>query len=77
MAKAKTSALEALRKLHHQRSELDARETVLRQKVATELGQIVLECGAEQLDPGQLRNLLKAVVRLGSDVALEQLTAAK
>ena len=77
MTKGKTSALDALRKLHHQRSELELRETELRQKAAGELGQIVLECGAEQLDPGQLRSLLKAVVRLGPDSALERLAAGK
>ena len=73
MTKGKTSALDALRKLHHQRSELELRETELRQKAAAELGQIVLECGGEQLDPGQLRSLLKAAVRLGPDGALERL----
>jgi hypothetical protein len=77
MAKVKTGALEALRKLKQQRSELDLRETELRQKAAAELGQIVLECGAEQLNPGLLKSLLRAAVRLGPDIALERMTVAK
>jgi Family of unknown function (DUF6437) len=75
MAKAKVSALDALRKVHAQRSQLDAKESELRQQAAGELGQIVLECSAEQIDPAQLRSLLKAAVRLGSKEALERLTA--
>lgn len=77
MTKGKASALDALRKFQQQRSEIDARETELRQKAAAELGQIVLECGAEQLDSNQLKSLLKAAVRLGPDVALGRLTAIK
>ena len=77
MAKAKLGALDALKKLKAQRSELDLREAELRHQAAVELGHIVLECGAELMDSGQLKSLLKAIVNLGPDVALERLAAAK
>lgn len=75
MTKVRTGALEALRKLQDQRRELDAREAQLKQKAAGELGQLLLECGAESFEPGDLKALLKVVAKLGPKTALERLSA--
>ena len=75
MTKVRGGALDALRKLQEQRRELDARETQLKHKAAGELGQLLLECGAENFEPGELKALLKVVARLGPKVALERLSA--
>ena len=75
MTKVRAGALEALRKLQDQRRELDAREAQLKQKAAGELGQLLLECGAESFESGELRALLKVVARLGPKAALERLSA--
>ena len=75
MTKLRTGALEALRKLHNQRRELDVREAQLKQKAAGELGQLVLECGAESFEPGDLKELLKLVAKLGPKTSLERLSA--
>ena len=75
MTKAKASALGGLRKLNVQRQDLDRREAELRQKAAGELGALMLGCGAEVLEPGDLKALLKAAIRLGVKPALERLSA--
>ena len=75
MTKVRSGALEALRKLHEQRRELDAREAQLKQKAAGELGQLLLECGAESFEPSELKALLKVVTKLGPKVALERLSS--
>ena len=75
MTKVRGGALDALRKLQEQRREFDARETQLKHKAAGELGQLLLECGAENFEPGELKALLKVVARLGPKVALERLSA--
>ncbi len=75
MTKVRGGALYALRKLQDQRRELDAREAQLTHKAAGELGQLLLECGAEHFEPGELKALLKAVAKLGPKVALERLSA--
>ena len=59
MARSKTSAVDALKRLQAQRSELDARETKLRTDAANELGKVLLECGAETIDAAKLRQLMK------------------
>ena len=76
MTKAKTGALEALRKVREQREELDAREARLREKAAGELGKLLLECGAEALEPVKLRQLIRAAMALGIDDALNRISAA-
>lgn len=69
----KNDPIEALRKLREQRDELDQKEIKLREEAATALGRILLECGGETLDPGQLKRLLRAANELGMEVALERL----
>ena len=73
MTKAKSGALEALRKLQEQRSQLDAKEAELKRQAAAELGEILLDCGAEQVPVAELKALFKAVARLGPRVAIERL----
>lgn len=70
MARSKTSAVDALKRLQAQRSELDTRETKLRTDAANELGRVLLECGAETIEPAKLRLLLKQTIILGIDAAL-------
>jgi hypothetical protein len=73
----KNDPVEALRKIREQREELDQREAKLREEAATSLGRILLDCGAETIDPGQLKRLLRAVHELGMETALERLSAAR
>lgn len=73
MARSKTSAVDALKRLQAQRSDLDARETKLRTDAANELGRVLLECSAETIEPAKLRLLIKQTVTLGIDAALAKL----
>lgn len=76
MARSKTSAVDALKRLQEQRSELDARETKLRTDAANELGRMLLECGAETIDPAKLRQLMKQTGTMGIDAVLTKLGKA-
>lgn len=73
MARSKTSAVDALKRLQTQRSELDARETKLRTDAANELGRMLLECGAETIDAVKLRQLMKQTSAIGIDAMLTKL----
>ena len=73
MTKAKSGALDALRRLREQRHQLDSRETELKRQAAAELGEILLDCGAEQVPVAELKTLLKAVAKLGPKAAIERL----
>ena len=76
MARSKPSARDALKKLREQRQELDAREARLREEAAAELGKVFVECGAETIDPAQLRQLVRASMTLGIDETLKRLAPA-
>ena len=76
MARSKPTAREALMKLQEQRTQLDAREAQLREEAASELGKVLIECGAEKIDPAQLRQLLRHAMTLSIDKALGKLSAA-
>lgn len=75
MARSRPSARDALIKLRAQRDELVRREGYLREEAAGDLGRVLLECGAETLEPGQLRQLLRASMTLGIDTAIARLSA--
>lgn len=75
MARSKPSARDALRKLREQRLELDAQEVRLRDEAATELGKMLVECGAETIEPAQLKRVVQASMALGIDETLKRLTA--
>ncbi len=76
MARSKPSARDALLKLRAERDELATRETRLREEAATELGTVLLDCGAEVLEPAQLKQLLRVSMTLGIDTAIKRLSAA-
>jgi hypothetical protein len=76
MARSKPGALDALRKLREQRDALDAKEAKLREKAAGELGKLLIECGAEALEPAKLRLLIRGTMMLGIDTALSRIAAA-
>jgi len=73
MARSKPSARDALKKLREQRLELDAQEVRLRDEAATELGKMLVQCGAETLDPEQLKQLVQASMTIGIDETLKRL----
>ena len=75
MARSKVSARDVLLKVQRQREQLAAEETRLREGAAAELGKVVLECGAETLDPGQFRQLIRQATKLGIDESLKRLTS--
>ena len=74
MARSKSSALGALKKLREQRDELDAQETKLRADAAAELGNVLLECGGEEIEPAQLRLLIRAALSIGIEHSLKRLS---
>ena len=75
MARSKVSAREALLKVQRQREELAAEETKLREGAATELGRVLLECGAETLEPAQFKQLVRQSMALGIDESLKRLAS--
>lgn len=75
MARSKPSARDALKKLREQRLELDAQEVRLRDEAATELGKMLVECGAETIEPAQLKRVVQASMTLGIDETLKRLAA--
>lgn len=76
MARSKTSARYALKKLREQRAQLDGEEVRLRQEVAIELGKVLIECGAETMDPAQLRQIVSASMTLGIEETLKRIAPA-
>lgn len=76
MARSKPTARDALQKLREQRQALDAKERELREAAATELGQVIVECGAETLEPAQFRQLIRQAMALGIDESLRRLAPA-
>ncbi|EOE0846956.1 TPA: hypothetical protein NH848_005959 [Pseudomonas aeruginosa] len=76
MARSKASARDALKKLREQRGELDVREAQLRDETAAELGKILIECGAEMIEPADLKQLVRASMTLGIEAALQRLAPA-
>ena len=75
MARSKPSARDALKKLREQRFQLDAQEVRLRDEAATELGKLLVECGAETIEPAQLKRVVQASMALGIDETLKRLAA--
>lgn len=76
MARSKPSARDALKKLRDQREELDAKEVRLREEAAAELGRVLIECGAETLEPAALRHLIRQSMTLGIDETMKRLAPA-
>ena len=76
MARSKPSARNALKKLREQRDELDALEARLRDEAAGELGKVLVECGAETIEPAELKQLIRASLAIGIEDALKRLSPA-
>ena len=75
MARSKSNVREALQKVREERAALDIREALLRDEAAAELGRVLVECGAETLDPNALRRLVSRAMVVGIDTSLERLAA--
>ena len=75
MARSKVSARDALLKVQRQREQLAAEEMKLRESAAAELGKILLECGAETVEPAQFRQLMRNATRLGIEESVKRLAA--
>ena len=48
----------------------------LREEAAGELSKVLLECGAETIEPAQLKQLIRASLTIGIDDALKRLSPA-
>jgi len=75
MARSKPGARDALKKLREQRLELDAQEVRLRDEAAIELGKMLVECGAETIEPAELKRVVQASMALGIEETLKRLAA--
>ena len=75
MARSKASARDALLRVQRLRENLAAEETKLRESAATELGRVLLECGAETLEPMQFKQLVRQSMALGIDESLKRLSS--
>jgi hypothetical protein len=76
MARSKPSARDAILKLRERRAKLENEEARLREAAAIELGRLLIECGAETIEPAQLRQLVRASMKLGIEQALARLEPA-
>ena len=76
MARSKPNVRSALKRLREQREELDAQEARFREEVAGELGKMLVECGAETIEPAKLKQLVRATLALGIEDALVRLSPA-
>ena len=76
MARSKPTVRDALKKLREQRAQLESEETRLREEAATELGRLLIECGAETIEPAQLRQIVRASMALGIEETLKPIATA-
>jgi len=76
MARSKPTARDALRKLREQRVQLEKEEARLREEAAAELGKLLIECGAETIEPAQLRQIIRGAMTLGIEETLKRMAPA-
>ena len=76
MARSKPTARDALKKLREQRARLESEEARLREEAATELGRLLIECGAETIEPAQLRQIIRGAMTLGIEETLKRMAPA-
>ena len=69
----KRSAVDALRKLEAERQALDERQRELEEKVALEMGQLILGSGVEAFSRKGLRQASEMLGKLGEAEALRRL----
>lgn len=72
----KSNPVDALKKLREQRDELAAKEATLRDEAAIVLGHILIECGAETIEPAQLRQIIRGAMTLGIEETLKRMAPA-
>ncbi|WP_019054592.1 DUF6437 family protein [Sphingobium xenophagum] len=72
----KSNPVDALKKLREQREELAAKEAKLRDEAAIVLGHILIECGAETIEPAQLRQIVRGAMVLGIEETLKRIAPA-
>lgn len=72
----KSNPVDALKKLREQRDELAAKEAKLRDEAAIVLGHILIECGAETIEPAQLRQIVRGAMALGIEETLKRIAPA-
>src|SRR3546814_4577443 len=72
----KSNPVDALKKLREQREELAAKEAKLRDEAAIVLGHILIECGAETIEPAQLRQIVRGAMALGIEETLKRIAPA-
>ena len=70
MAAAKSTGVKALARLRAERESFDNREREARRDAAIELGEAVLKAADLALDPGQVSDVMAAVVKHGFDGAM-------
>ena len=75
MAAPRLTGMRALAKLKEERAGLEQREAQARREAADELVQVILNAGAEEIPPRELRTLLTASIALGVDRAIALLQA--
>ncbi|MCP5396107.1 MAG: hypothetical protein H6918_05135 [Sphingomonadaceae bacterium] len=63
----------ALLRLREQRALLDEKEAKLRLQAAQELGTMLLDCGADTIEPSQLKRLVTCALDRGIEVAIERI----
>jgi hypothetical protein len=76
MARSKPTARDALRKLREQRAQLENEEARLREEAAIQLGRMLIECGAETIEPAQLRQIVRGAMTLGIEETLKRIAPA-
>ena len=69
----KRSAVDALRKLEAERQALDERQRELEEKVALEIGQLILGSGVEAFSRKGLKQVSEMLGKLGEAEALRRL----
>ena len=70
MAAAKSTSVKALARLRAERESFDNREREARRDAAIELGEAVLKAADLALDPGQVSDVMAAVMKHGFDGAM-------
>ena len=76
MPRGPESALKKLARVRKERVSVEAREMEIRREAAVELGEDILDAGAESIEPAKLVRIVKLVASLGEEEALKRLGAA-
>lgn len=75
MSKPVKNALRALARIKEERAAAAQREAEAKLDAAREYGQLVLDCGGDQLDPADVETIIRKAVQLGADEVIRRLKA--